>query len=246
MSSFSIPRQQLEDIVTATQNRTFAEEVQILQTHKAPLDWLASGTSILYLGLNTDFKNGIYGDEEDLKERRQFYGTNENPVKEPPGFFELIWEALEDCTLRILIVAAILTIIVEVATEEDPEKRKTKWIDGFAILIAVAICTIVTAANDYQKERQFMKLNEQKQKKKVVVVMRNGKLMETHQNNVLTGDVVNISGGMEVPADGFLIESNEIRADESAMTGETKPIKKNILQKCIEKKDDILEKKQRN
>lgn len=53
--------------------------------------------------------------------------------------------------------------------------------------------------------------------------------METHQNNVLTGDVVNISGGMEVPADGFLIESNEIRADESAMTGETKPIKKNIL-----------------
>ena len=70
--------------------------------------------------------------------------------------------------------------------------------------------------------------------------MRNGKLLEMHQNHVLTGDIVHISGGMEVPADGFLIEANQLKSDESAMTGETKPIKKNTLEKCIEKKNDIL------
>ncbi len=43
--------------------------------------------------------------------------------------------------------------------------------------------------------------------------------MEIHQDDVLVGDVVNISEGMEVPADAILLESNEITADESAMTG---------------------------
>lgn len=42
----------------------------------------------------------------------------------------------------------------------DPEKRKTAWIEGFAILVAVFVSATVTAVNDYQKERQFMKLNE--------------------------------------------------------------------------------------
>lgn len=44
----------------------------------------------IYAGLNTDFKLGIYGDEEDKNERLQFYGTNQKPVKEPPTFFELL------------------------------------------------------------------------------------------------------------------------------------------------------------
>ena len=44
---------------------------------------------------------------------------------------------------------------------------------------------------------------------------------------------------MEVPADGILIEANEIKADESAMTGETKPIKKNTLEMCIKKKNSV-------
>ena len=55
-----------------------------------------------------------------------------------------------------------------------------------------------------------------------------------------------ICGGMEVPADGFVIEANELVADESAMTGETKPIKKNTLEKCIQKKNEIIAANRRN
>jgi len=51
--------------------------------------------------------------------------------------------------------------------------------------------------------------------------------------------VVNIAEGMEVPADAILLEANEITADESAMTGETDPLHKNILQNCIKKKTEI-------
>jgi len=57
---------------------------------------------------------------------------------------------LEDFTLRILLVAAVLSIGLETGTAPD-EDKKTAWIEGFAILMAVMVCASVTAINDYQK-----------------------------------------------------------------------------------------------
>jgi hypothetical protein len=56
--------------------------------------------------------------------------------------------------MRILIVASVVSIIIETATADDSH-RSTAWIEGFAILVAVGVCANVTAINDYQKERQF-------------------------------------------------------------------------------------------
>jgi P-type E1-E2 ATPase len=56
-------------------------------------------------------------------------------------------------------------------------------------------------------------------------------------NEVLVGDVVLVFEGMEIPADGLVLEASDLTADESAMTGETDPIKKNILSYCIEKRN---------
>lgn len=61
-----------------------------------------------------------------------------------------------------------------------------------------------------------------------------------HQDDLLVGDVVQLAEGMEIPADGFLIESNEITTDESAMTGETDPIHKNTFDKCQRKQEEII------
>lgn len=104
------------------------------------------------------------------------------------------------------------------------------------MLVAVFVCASVTAINDYQKERQFLKLNSVADEKKKVTVRRDGITMEIHQDFVLTGDIITINEGMEVPADGILIEASEVTTDESAMTGEIDPIKKNILKFCIKKK----------
>lgn len=71
---------------------------------------------------------------------------------EPKGFIELLCDALEDFTLRILILASFFSIAIEVGTAE-PEKRSSAWIEGFAILVAVIVCALVTSVNDYQKER---------------------------------------------------------------------------------------------
>lgn len=57
-----------------------------------------------------------------------------------------------------------------------------------------------------------------------------------HQDLVLVGDIVNINEGMEIPADGLVIEANEITTDESAMTGEAHHIKKNTVTACLKRK----------
>lgn len=99
------------------------------------------------------------------------------------------------------------------------------------ILLAITICILVTAINNYQKERQFIEINEVADKRKRVTTVRNGVFTEMHQDEVLVGDVVILTHGMDIPADGYLIEANHILVDESAMTGETEPIHKDTFLK---------------
>ncbi len=63
---------------------------------------------------------------------------------------ELIVEALDDLTMQILMVCAVISIVINFSTGEDP---KFAWIEGTAILMAVTACTLVAAGNDYQKEK---------------------------------------------------------------------------------------------
>ena len=114
------------------------------------------GDKFLEEGLRTSLKNGISSDT--IKDREEFYSSNRKEAIKPKTIWELIWEASDDLILRILIVAGIASIIINVITEED--HRSTAWIEGFAILLAVVIVVLVTALNDLKKEREFQKLNE--------------------------------------------------------------------------------------
>jgi len=71
-------------------------------------------------------------------------------------------------------------------------------------------------------------------------VIRDGQLLNIHNSMVLVGDLVIMSEGMDIPADGYVIESSELLCDESSMTGETEPLKKFPLQKCIQKREEII------
>jgi len=62
----------------------------------------------------------------------------------------LVLQALDDLILKILICAAIISIVVNMVFEAD--HRATAWIDGAAIIVAVAVVSMVTSVNDYKKE----------------------------------------------------------------------------------------------
>lgn len=127
-------------------------------------------------GINTHSHKGIVSDAPSIALRKTAYGNNEKQVKEPPSFLALVWEAMQDFILRILLVVAIVLIIIEVSLAAEEDRQKA-WIEGFAILIAVFVCAFVTAFNDYQKERQFLKLNSVADEKKRVTLYRDGVLL---------------------------------------------------------------------
>lgn len=155
------------------------------------------------------------------------------------GFWSLLWDALGDFTLRVLIVCAMISIAVEVGTASEDD-RPIAWIDGFAILIAVFVSSTVQAFNDYQKDQQFQVLNRISDDRKKVTVVRDGQILTLNNTELLVGDIVTIAEGMDVPADGLVLDASEVKTDESALTGETEPIEKNSMSECLLRRNELI------
>jgi Ca2+-transporting ATPase len=124
----------------------------------------------------------------------------------------------------LLCGAAVLSIVLNTATA-SPEHRSTAWIEGFSILMAVAIVVFVTATNDFQKEKQFRKLNEKKDDH-LTKVIRNGVPLNISVHDVVVGDLVHLETGDILGADGILVEGHNIKIDESSTNGESDAVKK--------------------
>ena len=99
--------------------------------------------------LKVDPQEGISA--KSLQAREDAFGTNH---KDPPTitpFCKLVWKALDDLMLKILIVCALLSIGIDVGFAE-PQDRSHAWVEGFSILTAVAVVSLVSAWSDYKKE----------------------------------------------------------------------------------------------
>ena len=107
--------------------------------------------------LHSNIKAGLDGSLQDLEARRREYGPNYIAPVPPKSFLALALDAIQDKTLVILIVAALLSIILGVTVEQQ---KDIAWIEGAAILAAVALVVVVTAVNDWTKERQFRGLQK--------------------------------------------------------------------------------------
>lgn len=199
------------------------------------------GKRELELGLKTDSRRGIQEDESDLNRRVEKYGVNRLPIKSQKGFFRLCFEALKDKVLILLSVAAVVSLALGLyetfgsGTEYDDEGKaipKVDWVEGVAIIVAIVIVVVVGALNDYQKERQFAKLNAKKEDYDVVVI-RNGEEKMISINDLLVGDLINVETGDVVPADAVLVDG-DIECDESSITGESRTIKKVSVDRALE------------
>ena len=174
--------------------------------------------------LKTSSKKGLLNIKANLDARKSVFGVNFIPPKPAKTFWQLVWEALEDTILRILIVAAIVSLILGMIIESV----ETGWIEGVAILVAVAVVSLVTALNDWQKEKQFRQLQGKIDQEQSVDVIRDGNVMKIPSTELVVGDLCNLQYGDLVPADGILIQENDLKVDESSLTGESDIVKKNF------------------
>lgn len=103
----------------------------------------------------------------DLEARDKVFGSNyKEPLKRTP-FFTMLLAALDDFMLKILMICAVFSMIVDVLLA-DPHERSHAWVEGFAILVAVAVVSNVSAWSDYKKEGQFLKQQQLEENSKIV------------------------------------------------------------------------------
>ena len=99
--------------------------------------------------------------------RVKFFGTNH---KDPPTrtpFHELLLAALDDFMLKLLLVCAVFSITVDMSFA-TPAERSHAWIEGTAIIFAVAVVSLVGAWSDYKKEGQFLEQQKVDENSKTV------------------------------------------------------------------------------
>ncbi|KAI1387773.1 calcium-translocating P-type ATPase [Hypoxylon trugodes] len=169
-----------------------------------------------------------HGYEEQFFDRKRVYGDNRIPEKKGKSFLQLVWITYNDKVLILLTVAAIVSLAVglyQTFGGDNSDGQSVEWIEGVAIIAAIVIVVLVGSLNDWQKERQFAKLNRKKQDR-LVKVIRAGKTVEVSVYDLLAGDVVHLEPGDLIPVDGILIQGFNVKCDESQATGESDIIRK--------------------
>ncbi|PQQ03564.1 hypothetical protein Pyn_19663 [Prunus yedoensis var. nudiflora] len=182
----------------------------IVEGHEVKKLTFHGGVAGIAEKLSTSLKDGL-NTESDLHTRRQeIYGINKFTESEQRGFWIFVWEALQDMTLMILGVCAFVSLIVGIATEGWPIGAH----DGLGIVASILLVVLVTATSDYRQSLQFKDLDKEK-KKIIIQVTRNGYRQKMSIYDLLPGDIVHLSIGDQVPADGLFVSGFSVLIDES-------------------------------
>ncbi|KAG1924751.1 plasma membrane calcium-transporting ATPase [Pimephales promelas] len=186
---------------------------------------------------------GLSGHSDDIARRKEEFGKNFIPPKKPKTFLQLVWEALQDVTLIILEVAAIISLGLSFYKPPDGEREycgraaggaedegeaDAGWIEGAAILLSVVCVVLVTAFNDWTKEKQFRGLQSRIEQEQRFTVLRGGQVIQILVSEIVVGDIAQVKYGDLLPADGVLIQGNDLKIDESSLTGESDHVKKTL------------------
>ena len=189
------------------------------------------GISKLLQKLDTDEKNGI----KSIENREEYFGSNKIFIKPLPSFYSFLKEALEDKMIIILIISSIVEIGISLFNIFiKNETNNMDWLDGISIIIAIIVVVTVGSVTNYKKEMKFHDLNNFENQNTKYEVIRNGNMQELHSDDLLVGDLVKIYSGDILPADMVLIEGNNLKIDESSLTGESTSVKKNSYKICLE------------
>ena len=149
--------------------------------------------------------------EEVVASRAQF-GAN---VLTPPrrrSLWRLYLEKYEDPIIRILLVAAVVSLVLAFV-END-------FVETIGIILAVFFATTVGFYFERDAARKFDVLTALDEEQPVKV-LRDGIIQQVARHDVVVGDVVIVETGDEIPADGELFEAVDLQVDESSLTGET-------------------------
>ena len=219
---FHITKKEINKIF---ENYISGESLKYIESH--------NGTLGICRKLNVDSNLGIKDDIREIESRRTYYGTNFKRKEPMPSFCFYVKEVLGDTFLRILILASIIQIAVGASPlSENPQKD---WIDGIAIIFAVIVIVLTSSITNYNKEKKFKQLSSLNSVRSYL--LKRNIITSYEEEQIVVGDLLNLSSGTIIPCDGILISGNSISVDESSITGESRSVEKQEYQVCLERKN---------
>lgn len=149
--------------------------------------------------------------DREVLESREKNGVNLLTPPKRPSLWKLYLEKFEDPVVRVLLVAAVFSLIISIIENE--------YAETIGIIAAILLATGIGFFFEYDASKKFDLLNAVNEET-LVKVIRNGKIHEIPRKDVVVGDIVVLETGEEIPADGELIEAISLQVNESNLTGE--------------------------
>lgn len=166
--------------------------------------------------LKTNIYEGL--SEEEAKKRKEKYGENKLQEQKKDSVLKRFIKQFNDFMIIILIIAAIISAVVA------KMQGSNDYIDSVIIIAIVVLNSIMGVIQEAKAEKSLEALK--KMSAPVTKVKRNGKATIIKGNDVVPGDIVILEAGNYVPADCRLINSYNLKIEESSLTGETIPVLK--------------------
>ncbi len=152
--------------------------------------------------------------EKESQNRLKVNGLNELKEKKENKALKILLEQIKNIVVYILFAAVLISLYFE------------EYLDASAILVILILNVILGFIQDYKAEKAIESL------KRITVtnvkVLRNNKKQVIDSKFLVPGDIIFLESGDKVPADSFLLETNEFKVDESVLTGESVPVKKEV------------------
>ncbi len=159
---------------------------------------------------NDDYFHLGLTDQEVLQSREK-HGVNLLTPPKRPSLLKLYLEKFEDPVVRVLLVAAVFSLIISIIENE--------YAETIGIIAAILLATGIGFYFEYDANKKFDLLNAVNEET-LVKVIRNGRIQEIPRKDVVVGDIMVLETGEEIPADGELIEAISLQVNESNLTGE--------------------------
>lgn len=151
------------------------------------------------------------------------YGSNRLSEKKPQSVWRRIWEASTEPMILMLVMAGLIALGVNIV--QGATGGEADFLECVGIFAAIALSVVISVVMEGKSAKAFEALTRISQNT-VVKAVRNGHTILLNQEEIVVGDILILATGDKVPADGRLLESIALTVDESALTGESSPVKK--------------------
>jgi Ca2+-transporting ATPase len=169
---------------------------------------------------------------------RETHGPNVLTREKPESLLKRIWKAATEPMIIMLIMAGLIALVVNII--RGATGGEVDYLECLGVFAAIFLSVIITVVMEGKSAKAFEALSKISDNLQIKAI-RDGNTVMLSQREIVVGDILLLATGDKIPADGRLLESAGLAADESALTGESIPAKKDAALEIQDPKTPLAE-----